>query len=202
MLEGVANSSRINLSRVTLDTNLASGTGGGLNNDHYGQATLTNVTLYNNQAGFASGIINGYEEGGATTLTNVTLFSDSYVGNGIRMVYGEVTLKNTIVGNGSTYACSGELIISLGHNIGDPGCGLRTDKHDLIGVHPKVGAFGNWGGFTNTYRLTENSPAIDAGADNGCPSTDQRGLLRPIDGDGDGNKVCDIGAYEYEPPPK
>jgi len=38
-------------------------------------------------------------------------------------------------------------------------------------------------------------------ADNtGCPATDQRGVARPVDGDEDGSAICDIGAYEYEPP--
>jgi hypothetical protein len=30
----------------------------------------------------------------------------------------------------------------------------------------------------------------------GCPAVDQRGLLRPRDGDGDGHARCDRGAVE------
>jgi hypothetical protein len=40
------------------------------------------------------------------------------------------------------------------------------------------------------------SPAIDAGDNTTCPSLDYRGKPRPADGDGDGNPVCDMGAFE------
>jgi hypothetical protein len=40
------------------------------------------------------------------------------------------------------------------------------------------------------------SPAIDAGDNAVCPSTDLLSLLRPADGNGDGDARCDIGAYE------
>jgi hypothetical protein len=56
---------------------------------------------------------------------------------------------------------------------------------------------GENGGSTPTHALADDSPAIDAGDNNACPPTDQRGASRPVDGDGDGQAVCDIGAYEY-----
>ena len=55
----------------------------------------------------------------------------------------------------------------------------------------------NNGGPTQTHALTLTvSPAIDAGDNAGCPPIDQRGFPRPRDGNGDGNAVCDMGAYE------
>ena len=53
------------------------------------------------------------------------------------------------------------------------------------------------GGSTKTHALLSGSPAIDAGSNDYCPPIDQRGAFRPFDGNGDGNRVCDIGAYEY-----
>jgi len=47
--------------------------------------------------------------------------------------------------------------------------------------------------------LTANSPAIDVGDDTKCLMNDHLGVSRPVDGDGDGDPVCDIGAYEWNP---
>jgi len=58
-----------------------------------------------------------------------------------------------------------------------------------------------------TYALVTGSPAIDAVNNGTCPppATDQRGIGRPQDGNGDGDPACDIGAYELvastQPPP-
>ncbi len=50
-----------------------------------------------------------------------------------------------------------------------------------------------------THALLPGSPAIDAGVAADCPTTDQRGRPRPIDGNGDGEATCDAGAYEFNP---
>lgn len=54
----------------------------------------------------------------------------------------------------------------------------------------------------DNYKLTANSPAIDAGtraAHAEEPGKDCAGKDRSIDGDNDGKKVVDIGAFEYDP---
>jgi hypothetical protein len=56
------------------------------------------------------------------------------------------------------------------------------------------------GGPTETHALLPGSPAVDAGDDTACPAADQRGVTRPVDGNGDGTAVCDIGAYEKAVP--
>ena len=45
--------------------------------------------------------------------------------------------------------------------------------------------------------LSAGSPAIDAGDNAACPTTDIRGHSRPTGGDSDGVFVCDMGAYEW-----
>nr|WP_298170947.1 CSLREA domain-containing protein [uncultured Pseudomonas sp.] len=52
---------------------------------------------------------------------------------------------------------------------------------------------------TYVHALRENSPALDAGVGS-CAGHDQRRQPRPLDGDGDGVAVCDLGAYEWARP--
>ncbi len=49
------------------------------------------------------------------------------------------------------------------------------------------------------YRLSYGSPCVDAANGEWGPSEDFAGTYRPIDGDGDGTAVPDMGAYEYTP---
>jgi hypothetical protein len=50
-------------------------------------------------------------------------------------------------------------------------------------------------------RLQATSPAIDAG-DNSAPDLPKKDLAgkpRIVDGDGDGDTIIDMGAYEFQP---
>lgn len=50
------------------------------------------------------------------------------------------------------------------------------------------------------YSLSAGSPSIDAGDPTASdPATDINGVIRPMDGNGDGKAVRDQGAYEYSP---
>lgn len=49
------------------------------------------------------------------------------------------------------------------------------------------------------YHLQAISPCIDVGNNTGAPSKDFDGNSRPIDGDGDGIAIVDMGVYEYIP---
>ncbi|MGI9624230.1 MAG: right-handed parallel beta-helix repeat-containing protein [Acidimicrobiales bacterium] len=61
--------------------------------------------------------------------------------------------------------------------------------------------------FTNTddpdvrrrYRLAPTSAAIDAAAEDLAPASDLDEQPRPVDGNGDGSPVSDVGPYEYSP---
>jgi hypothetical protein len=105
-------------------------------------------------------------------------------------------MRNTIVNRTQGGNCGGT-ILSLGNNVetGDS-CSLNGPS-DRKNVDARLGPLQNNGGPTDTQALLPDSPAIDGAASATCPATDQRGVPRPIDGNGDGVAGCDIGAYEY-----
>jgi len=178
---------------VTVSGNMASVAGGGVVNEARAPgATLTNVTISGNTAGTGGGLTND----GDLTLSFVTISGNSLDGS------GDHTIRNTILANSSSGAnCSGGgTLLAEDHNL-DSGstCGF-TDPSDLINRNPELGPLQDNGGPTFTHALAAASPAIDAGSgDCPPPATDQRGIMRPKDGNGDGTPVCDIGAFEFQP---
>ena len=136
---------------------------------------------------------------GTTDLVNVTIVDNRTIsGDGGGVSYSQDTLnaKNTLIaGNtddgGQAPDCDGT-ITSQGYNlIGDTtGCTLSGSLTGVIsntattGVYPLTEDRG-----TLVHPLTEDSMALDAGTDAGCPATDQRGVPRV--------GTCDIGAFEY-----
>jgi CSLREA domain-containing protein len=176
--------------------NTATGDGGGIFSN--GDITLTNSTISGNSAGGSGGgILNNVVAN--LTSTNSTIAGNTP--NGIHN-YGTATLKNTIIANNSGANCVVPTpITSLGHNL-DSGstCGL-SGPGDLANSDPRLGPLEATTGPSHWHPLLAGSPAIDAGDNAGCPGTDQRGSTRPLDGNGDGTPVCDIGAYEFAPTP-
>jgi hypothetical protein len=111
-------------------------------------------------------------------------------------------LSSNLVGS-TTVNCytSGGSWTDGGYNIenvdtcGFTGTSLKNTNPQLLELNFNAGT-------THTFGLSRSSPAIDRIplATNGCGTAvtvDQRGVLRPIDGDKNGVRACDVGAYEY-----
>jgi CSLREA domain-containing protein len=193
---GIRNAGDLTLSVAVVRGNVAGGDGGGLANRPGGKARLTNVTITANFSGaLGGGIAN--DSGATLQLVNVTVSLNSALqGGGIDNI-GSAQAVNTIVANsiaGST--CAGAVVTSLGHNLDSGTTCLFSEAGDQQSKDPKLGPLADAGGTTYVLPLLPGSPAIDAGDNLNCPSTDQRGQLRPADGNLDGIYNCDIGAYE------
>jgi predicted outer membrane repeat protein len=191
-------SGTVTMTGVTVNGNTAGSLGGGIYNTE--TMTLTNVTISGNTATQGGGFFNQ----DTATLTNVTIsnntgdgfFQDGYA-------YTNATLKNTLIANNTAANCDlNKALTSQGYNLSsDNSCATSfTTTGDLNNTDPLLSALASNGGATQTHALQSGSPAIDTGANTGCPSTDQRGVTRPLDGNGDSNAICDIGAFEYNPP--
>ena len=71
---------------------------------------------------------------------------------------------------------------------------------DQPSTDPQLGPIADNSGPTQTNAPLPSSSAIDRGGDSGCPIRDQRGIPRPLDGNGDNIAICDIGAVEVPEP--
>lgn len=159
------------LTNVTVSTNLASHSGGGIYSRGAGKAYLRNVTVASNGAASAGGI---YVESGVFSLWNV-LLAPNLGGN----------------------CGGGPMLVQTGNLSSDGTCGVQfTGPYNRSNVDPMLGPLTDNGGPTLTHAPQYGSPAVDHG--DACGSSDQRGEPRPQDGDSDGKAQCDIGAVELK----
>jgi len=188
---GLSNLGTALIDRVAVTTNHGH-TAGGVSNA--GQLEIRNSTISGNSAGHAPGIDN--LAGATLELVYSTVAANG--SHGIR-VGGAASLRGTIIA-GHTAANCDAAVNTLGHNLEDADtCGLQTGSNDLIGIDPLLATLGFHGGSSPTHAIEVDSPALDAGEITGAPATDQRGVIRPIDGDLDGSAICDMGAFEFVP---
>jgi CSLREA domain-containing protein/uncharacterized repeat protein (TIGR01451 family) len=176
--------------------------GGGIFNSHNNsQASVTNSTFNGNLAVSGGAIRHTV---GDFYLVNSTLSENSAdFGSGINNQDGDFHLINSIIGNGvngeDCRTDTSPLSTNINNLIEDGTC------NPLLTGDPLLGPLQANGGTTWTHALMFGSPAIDAGDSITCANPpvnnlDQRGEIRPVDGDGDGMAVCDIGAYEAPSP--
>jgi predicted outer membrane repeat protein len=186
------------LINVTFVNNSTATNGGGMLNTE-SSPTLTNITFSGNSAGeYGGGICNTFSS--RPELTNVTFTGNRAPhGSGICNVGGSFKLVNGIVW-GNTPAREQVYNDNVTPDItySDIEGGLRGVGN--LNVDPRFGVFDDYGGPTRLFALLISSPLIDQGSPSVCPTTDPLGLPRPVDGDGNGSAVCDMGAFEYRTP--
>ncbi|MBA8889844.1 CSLREA domain-containing protein [Dokdonella fugitiva] len=189
--------------RRTLVANNAARFSGALHLNQGDVVRLENVTISGN-AGDPGAILN---DGGTRLVIVDSTITGNHASGSIANVggihdvhggFGLTELTNTILsGNGPGWIaddCASARSIGGGNIIGDSTrCHFDAQPDDQLDVDPGLGALADNGGFTRTHRPGAN--AIDHGAA-ACSASDQRGVARPQDGDGDGGAACDAGAVE------
>ncbi len=201
---GIRNAGTLTIDASTLNNNETSGDGGAIVNLTGSSTTLTNVTLSGNRAARGAGAFNS----GSLVLLNTTVAANTATstGGGLFNNSGATTrAKNTLVAT-NTATTGPDLngtFLSEGNNligIADPSnpTGFTRDvAGNKVGtpdqpLDPKLGPLADNGGVTFTHEPLSGSPAIEAGNNNGAPTTDQRGQIRLPGGVGH----VDIGAHE------
>ena len=204
----------VTVAESTFRQNHADVSGGAIRNIWGSTVTASDLTIANNWAGLQGGGI--YNEA-SLRLTNVTIVGNEVgsggAGGGLRLATGAAVLRNTLIAEnwkGSGVDATEDDVsgnvdsLQSSHNLIGDGAGTNLTngvQGNQVGnaanpVNPLLTPLGNYGGPTQTMALLPGSPAIDAGDNAWATQTDQRGLLRITDGNGDGTAVVDIGAFE------
>ncbi|MGV6850946.1 MAG: choice-of-anchor Q domain-containing protein [bacterium] len=119
----------------------------------------------------------------------------------------ELSMANTLFANNALFNCVLDTAVGVGlanlTNLDDGNsCSSLLGGLSLTMTNPELEPLQldavNW----HQYAVPQAaSVVVDGGSITNCPQTDQRGQMRPVDGDEDGGSECDIGAIERVPNP-
>jgi len=186
---------------TTISSSLIAGNtsdlGGGFYVNSAAEVDIDNSTITVNTALLGDG--GGIHNSGILRLSFCTIaYNTSSTGYamGIRNNSATATLTANAISNPGGSNCGG-FYLSNGYNLDDDdSCGL-VGTGDIGGQPIGLGPSVDLGDHRSHFSLLPDSIAIDHADVASIPPTDQRGVMRPVDGDSDGLAVCDTGAIEY-----
>jgi hypothetical protein len=213
----VSSGAALSVTRSALIGNLADSDGGGLS-AFFSTVSLSNTTVSGNSTKWDGGGL--FVQASSMDLNNVTIaYNTANVDHDVQGSGGglgaqapvTVTMANSILALNTDLPsgtvepdCSGTLT-SRGYNLiqNTAGCTITGDlSGNRLGYDPLLLPLTFSSGWV--HPLHALSPAVDAGnpgppgLPHACALLDQRGRPRPVDGDGDGAPICDMGAYEVQ----
>lgn len=177
----------------TFTGNTAGVRGGAIHVAQTGSFEVSNSTIINNQANTGAGI----SSTSTLNINNSTIVDN--LGEGVNLKQDNI--QNSIVAGNTEGDCVfSEIGFNNLNNLDTDGsCGVNNPVGHITVADPMLEPLAYYGGSTLTRRPLPGSAAIDRGDDFLCAEIDQRGELRPQDGDANGSFLCDIGAVELTP---
>jgi hypothetical protein len=171
--------STISENTVRSSSGIGVGVGGGLRVETGSIVTLESTTITENTSDSGGGVSTG---GGVIEISfRNNVISKNYADGGS-------SVNNCAIGGGTEF-------VSAGRNLSDDTTCFLDHPTDVIAGDARLSSLGLYGGLTPVHMPLTGSPAIDTGGRE-CSRVDQRGFLRPADGNGDGVVRCDRGAVE------
>jgi hypothetical protein len=200
---GILNNGTLTLRNCTIQGNRGDLGGGGVGNNT--TLTMINCTLQGNTSGSSGRAVSNF---GTLTMNSCTLVGNTGGADaGTIFNAGTAHVRNCIIAGNGAYDVRGAFI-SDGYNFigiqdaNGSGFGI-SGSHDQVGTtaspaNPQLGSLRDNGGPAQTMTPNSGSPVIDQG--NSGLTSDERGLLRPVDQPGvanaGGGDASDIGAFE------
>ncbi|MDN5939006.1 MAG: right-handed parallel beta-helix repeat-containing protein, partial [Salinisphaera sp.] len=195
----------LTIDRSTIAFNTAS-QGGGIWAGNLATVIAANSTISNNQATGGESTANGdgggifQTAGGSTTLTYSTVAENSANGDGGGLAVGGSTAASIFLNSSIVSANQAN---GLDDDFADNGSVVASNSV-VRAADAGLQDLQLFGGPTATYPLTATSQALDIGDPSTCSappvsSLDQRGAVRPIDGNDDATAACDAGSFERNP---
>lgn len=156
--------------------------------------TITNCQIVANSASQQGG---GIYVSGGPSIRNNTIADNTAAGDGggIYCNTGNTSIVNNVIAFNSSGIKKAAGAPYLGNN-----CLYGNTAYSYLGLSAGSGDISSDPGFSarssGIYRLSGNSPCIDAADNSSAPGADGDGNSRPVDGNSDGTAVADIGSYE------
>lgn len=198
----------VSLDSCSLIGNSARQLGGAMLANAQTDVLIENSTFSSNQAGGGGAI--GNDGACIITIRNSSIVGNhaDSIGGGISEVHFHpdfILVSNSIIA-GNTAGSFGPDCDRTFRSEGSTLVGDTTDcivvggAGDLLDVDPQLSPLLEFGPRAKVHLPEPGSPVIDAGFAGLCAAVDQLGQIRPYDGDGDGDPICDLGSVEAGAP--
>ncbi len=187
----------LSVNQSTISNNSAKQSGGGIL-VKTGNTFFINTTISGNiaEAGAGGGLYNT----GTTNINRVTFANNIAIQGHAIYKNGELTLINSIIFSAAGSSnCAGPIsLTSSRNNIENGSTCLVGGNGNLLGQDPQLQPLTYFGDILKLHPILQGSPAIDGGNASPVLYTDALGNNYE-DGDFDGIRESDMGAYEYIP---